>query len=399
MRTNKTFSISFFIRKTKKSPSKALLYVRLTVNGKSKEISLKRELVTDKWNQSQSKVQGSGIEAIQINRKIERVRSKLYDCYDELLNEESFITADTIKNRFLGSDEKHKTLLTILAYHSTNMKRVLKPGTLKNYSTTEQYLKEFLKIGLKVPDIYLKHINYEFTIGFETFLRNKSSLNNNGVMKHMERFKKIMGLAVNLDWIEKNPTSRFKLRFDKVDMVYLNQNELKRLKEFQFSNNTYSTTRDVFIFACYTGLAYADVKALKTDNVQIGVDGKKWIFTKRIKTDTAVRIPLLKEAERVLKQYEIDPRTINSDKLLPVFSNQKTNKYLKELTPICKIRKKLSFHAARHTFATTVTLANGVPIETVSKLLGHHKISTTQIYARVIDAKISSDIDILRTKL
>ncbi len=136
MRKNKTFSISFFIRKTRKSPDKALLYVRITVNGKSKEISLKRELVTDKWNQSQSKVQGASIEAQQINRKIECVRAKLYDCYEKLLNEENIITSETIKNRFLGSDKKHKTLLAILAYHSVNMQKVLKPGTLKNYSTT-----------------------------------------------------------------------------------------------------------------------------------------------------------------------------------------------------------------------------------------------------------------------
>src|SRR5690606_11367462 len=145
--------------------------------------------------------------------------------------------------------------------------------------------------------------------------------------------------------------------------------------------------RDIFVFCCYTGLAYADVNGLKKKHVQIGMDGKKWIYTRRITTDTMLRIPLLDEAEVILEEYKEDPRVNSSDILLPVYSNQKTNQYLREIAKILKINKQLSFHAARHTFATTVTLANGVPIETVSKLLGHTKLSTTQIYARVIDSK------------
>lgn len=276
---------------------------------------------------------------------------------------------------------------------------MLKYGTLKNYTTTATYLIDYLRKQYHNSDIYLKHINYQFTLGFESYLRTLDGLHNNGLMKHMERFKKLMRLAEHLDWIERNPTKRFKLRFDAVDMVYLSKQELEKLKTEELENPTLCLNRDIFIFACYTGLAYGDVKALGKNHLQIGVDGKKWIYTRRSKTNTPVRIPLLEAAEKIIDRYQDHPKAERNNTLLPVYSNQKTNQYLKEVAKKVKVKKKLSFHTARHSFATTVTLANGVPIETVSKLLGHTKISTTQIYARVIDSKIFRDIDDLRLKL
>lgn len=399
MRTSQTFSISFFIRKKKTSPTLALLYARLTVNGKSLEMSLKRTILFDKWNQNASKLIGGSLESRQINKKIDDTKSQLYVAYDNLLKEGILITTETVKARYFGSDQRHFTLIYLISYHKEKMENVLKYGTMKNYNTTEKYLKDFLKKQFHISDIYLKQIDYRFTLGFESYLRGLSSLQNNGVMKHMERFKKLMRLAEHLDWIEKNPTKRFKLRFDQVDMVYLTKLELEKIKNKEFENSTLSTNRDIFIFACYTGLAYADVRALNKNNLHIGIDGNKWIYIRRLKTNTAVRIPLLKDAEQTLNKYKNYPTIDGTEKLLPVYSNQKTNQYLKEIAKILKIRKKLSFHAARHTFATTVTLANGVPIETVSKLLGHHKISTTQIYARVIDSKIAEDFRDLQLKI
>lgn len=399
MRTNLTFSISFFVRKKKNSAELALLYSRITVNGWSKEISLKHDLPLNKWNQPAEKMLGNGAKSQLVNRKIETTRTGLYKAYEDLFKEQRIITADTVKDRYLGNDVTHHTLVYLLDYHNGKMKNVLKYGTLKNYTTTSKYLKDYLKIKHKSLDIYLKQIDYGFTLGFEGFLREKPSLNNNGVMKHMERFKKLMRLALHLEWIEKNPTLRFKLRFDKVDMVYLDRQELERILDKEFEQGTLKVTRDIFVFACYTGLAYADVKALKQDHLRTGIDGGKWIYIRRRKTDTQVRIPLLEEAQIILERYRTHPKVDNQEILLPVYSNQKTNQYLREIAEAVNLGKRLSFHAARHTFATTVTLANGVPIETVSKLLGHHKISTTQIYARVVDTKISNDINALRIKL
>ncbi len=398
MRTSQTFSISFIVRKKKQQPDLSNLYTRITVNGKSLEISLKRTISSNKWNQAANKLKGNSTESQQMNKKIDETRARLYEVYDLLMKEDQIITAQEIKTRYLKSDQKYFTLTYLISYHKEKMNKVLKYGTMKNYNTTETYLKNYLK-HLKVPNIYLKQIDYQFTLGFESFLRGFPGLRNNGIMKHMERFKKLMRLAEDLDWIEKNPTKKFKLRFDPVDMVYLNKPELEKIKNEILEKHVLNINRDIFIFSCYTGLAYADVKNLKKNHVQIGIDGDKWIYTRRIKTNTAVRIPILKEAQEILDRYKEHPRIDGTEKLLPVYSNQKTNQYLREVTEKIKIKKKLSFHTARHTFATTVTLANGVPIETVSKLLGHHKISTTQIYARVIDTKISSDFDNLRRKL
>ncbi len=343
MRTSQTFSISFFIRKKKKQPALALLYARITVNSKSLEISLKRTIPVDKWNQAASKIAGSSSESRQINKKIDETKAQLYKTYDSLLKEGFLVTSQTVKARYLGSDQQHYTLIHLITYHKEKMDKVLKYGTMKNYTTTENYLKDYLKTQHHTSDIYLKQIDYQFTLGFENYLRALSSLQNNGVMKHMERFKKLMRLAEHLDWIERNPTKRFKLRFDHVDMVYLNKSELEKIKNEEFEKPVLAINRDIFVFACYTGLAYTDAKALNKNNLQIGVDGNKWIYTRRSKTNTAVRIPLLKEAERILQKYRTHPKIDGTEKLLPVYSNQKTNKYLKEIAKEVKIKKQSSY--------------------------------------------------------
>tara|TARA_R110002012_G_scaffold213018_1_gene384083 strand:- start:13779 stop:14768 length:990 start_codon:yes stop_codon:yes gene_type:complete len=314
------------------------------------------------------------------------------------------VTAKSIKARFVGHDERHKTLLELVAYHNQNMKGVLKPGTLKNYYTTENYIRRFLVKKKKTNDIYLKHLKYSFIIDFEQYLRkgpslqNSNPLNNNGVMKHLERLRKLMNLAMDLEWLEKNPFTRYKLKFKRYKKEFLSQEELRLFQEADIKDKGYGIVRDIFVFSCYTGLSYTDVRLLDERNIVIGIDGDRWIFTQREKNEQPVKIPLLEVAKQILEKYEDHPR-LNQGRLLPVYSNQKTNAYLKEITASLGISKNLTFHSARHTFATTVTLSNGVPIETVSKMLGHTKITTTQVYARVLEEKISADMNGLRRAL
>lgn len=218
-------------------------------------------------------------------------------------------------------------------------------------------------------------------------------------MKHIERFKKLCKLGVKLEWLEKDPSVNYQLHFNKVERGYLTEEELKVLETSTLERQTHKIARDIFMFSCYTGLAYCDVFALTKENIALGIDGNKWISTQREKTSTKVRIPLLDTALTIIEKYRNHPKCIQTGKLLPVYSNQKMNKYIKEVATKLEIEKNLTFHIARHTFATTVTLSNGVPIETVSKLLGHTKIATTQIYARVIERKVSEDMEILRNKM
>ncbi len=240
---------------------------------------------------------------------------------------------------------------------------------------------------------------------FETFLRNhkpidhQRPMNNNGVMKHLIRLRKMTNLALKLEWIISDPFKNYKFKYQKVDKDFLTENELASLEKKIFAVERLNYVRDLFVFSCYTGLAYVDVSNLRENQIIIGLDNELWIKIFRQKTQIPVNVPLLPRAHVILKQYKTDPRAIVKGTLFPILSNQKINSYLKEIAILCKIHKVLTFHVARHTFATTVTLSNGVPIESVSKMLGHTKIATTQIYARVLEKKVGEDMAALRIKL
>ncbi|WP_271424636.1 site-specific integrase [Aequorivita sinensis] len=404
MRKSDTFSVMLLPRFEKESKGKTPLYARITANGKYKRFSIKIKFTTELWEPSVSRLKGNSAEARQINNHINQVLIQIDEAYRELKKERKLITPQTVIARYRGEDQIRKTLIQLSEYHKFNMKSVLKPGTLKNYYTTETYIKRFLEIQRNTDDIYLEHLDYAFIIDFENFLRRNVAqiqksrpLTNNGVMKHLERLKKLLNLAVKLEWVERDPFANFSLKFVKNERHYLSQKELDLLINTDLNHTYQNRTKDIFIFSCYTGLSYIDVKNLMKNDIVKGIDGKDWIFTKRQKTDHPIKIPLLDVAENIIHKYK-DEMT-NSDKLLPVYSNQKLNIYLKEIAKELKINKYLTFHSARHTFATTVTLSNGVPIETVSKLLGHTKLSTTQIYAKVLESRISSDINNLRIVL
>ena len=401
MKTKPTFRILFWLNLAKKKDTLAPIYARVTVNGRRAEISLRRQCDPESWDDRAHRLKGRNLEATVLNNYLDAKYSKLLQCYEDLLKEDRIITAKAIKARFLGADATFKSLQEILEYHKTTMVDVLKPGTLKNYGATEKYLSDYLFCEHRIKDIYLKNIDYQFVTSFDKFLRRKKGkngkkqLSNNGIMKHMERFKKLTNLAIKLGWLDKDPFRDYKMKFEKFDRAYLSQRELDYIEETRFRRVTLETTKDIFVFSCYTGMCYGELKNLTRDNLVKGVNGKDWIYSRRKKSNEPIKVPLLEKARSILYKYE-NP---TSEFLLPVYSNQKTNTYLKEIAGQCKIPKKLSFHVARHTFATTVTLSNGVPIETVSKLLGHTKLSTTQIYARVVDQKLGDDMDQLQSKL
>lgn len=404
MQTSKTFSIYFWINSAKIKEGKAPIYARITINGKRLEMSLKRSLEVTFWDTRAKRSISRTPQGKALNKYLDQVYSDLLECHTQLHSENKIITPKAIKARFLGEDQQQKSLMDIVEYHKTKMTDTLKWGTLKNYDTTEKYLKRFLITRYNTNDIFLKQITYGFIVDFEHYLRKNPSinrsqpLNNNGVMKHLERLKKLLKLALNLEWLEKDPSARFSLKFKKYNREFLSSSELQQLEGADLTNDYHKKTRDVFIFSCYTGLSYSDIKSLKEKNIVRGIDGKYWIYTQRTKNDQPVKIPLLMKAKEILERYNTKEFNYENN-LLPVFSNQKVNIYIKEVASLLGINKKLSFHSARHTFATTVTLSNGVPIETVSKLLGHSKLSTTQTYARVIEQKISTDMENLQASL
>jgi len=320
-----------------------------------------------------------------------------------LHSERKVITAKGIKLRYFGEDEERMTLMKAVEYHNQNINNELRAGTLKNYFSTENYLREFLQEKHKTDDIYLIQLNYRFIVNFENYIRtykpkkDRRTCTNNGVMKHLSRLMKITNMSIRMEWLEKDPFKNYKLRFVKKERDYLTERELDMLENTFFKPIGLKRVKDVFLFGCYTGLSYIDIWELVPDQILTGIDGNKWIHTKRAKTNEPLKIPLLPKAREILERYREESK--HTGKLLPVYSNQKTNKNLKEIATACGIHKKITFHVARHTFATTVTLSNGVPIETVSKLLGHTKLTTTQVYARVLQKKVGEDMQNLEELL
>ncbi len=405
MKSTTNFRVCFILRHTDKKSSEALIFARIIANHKRAEICLNKGIDPTCWNSQRQCAEGSRDLISRINPYLDEVRFKLNDCFQQLKMQDTFINAGVIKSLFVGEEQVHNTLMSLIHYHAANSNLILKQGTLKNYGATEKYLRRFLKYRFKCDDILLAQLSYQFITQFELFLRtteplDKSNpLTNNGIMKHMERLRKIVTMGVKFEWIPKDPFIRYKLRFQKTERDFLIEDEIDALENVMLPNDKLEKTRDLFLFACYTGLAYTDMANLQKTNIIIGIDREYWIKTARQKTNTKVSVPLLPTALTILNKYKTHPLVIKQGSALPYMSNQKINDYLKEIGTLCGITKNMTFHLARHTFATTIALNNGIPLETVSKMLGHTKLSTTQVYVHVLERKISDDMKMLRTKL
>jgi len=371
--TNNTFGVAFYLKKQKANQAgKSPIYARITVNGKRIEISVKRSIEDSNWNPVKGMAKGSREEITKLNKYLDQFKSGIVEGYQQLLLQKKFITAELLKEKVTGADQSEYTLCKLMDYHNTEQAQVLEPGTMKNYYTTQKYIKEFVRERFKTSDKYLSELTYKFITDFEYYLRNRKPekgqkpLNNNGLMKHIERFCKMVNLAVRLEWIDRSPFHAYQLKFDKVEREYLTKDELARIEAKKFNIVRLQVVQDLFVFSCYTGLAYIDVFNLTPANLIEKSENNIWIATNRQKTNEPVRVPLLPKALAIIEKYKGHPQALAEGKILPTLSNQKLNSYLKEIADTCDITKPLTFHIARHTFATTVTLTNGVPIETVS---------------------------------
>ncbi len=405
MKTSQSFGIHFTIRKDRVKDGKAQVYACITVNKQKCFIALQQSIDLRYWDERRGAGKGGRQDSLSINNYLEQVRLAIGNCYQNLQLKGKIITSEMVKDSFLGTAEEVHTLSSLFEYHNETAASVLKWSTLKHYYVTQRYLVKFIQKQFKSADLYLHELDYKFIYDFETFLRNhkpvdhQKPLNNNGVMKHIIRVKKMVHLAIRLEWISKDPFANYRLKILKVNREHLSEKELKTMENKVFDIDRIDMIRDLFVFCCYTGLTYVDVINLKHDNIVEATDGEMWVRTCRQKTNIPVNTPLLPKAVEILKKYKDNQRASVTNTVFPVVSNQKVNAYLKEIAEVCGIKKNITFHLARHTFATTVTLSNGVPIETVSKMLGHTKIATTQIYAKVLEKKISEDMAALRKKL
>jgi len=396
-----TFKVLFYLKRNAiRKDGRMPIVTRVTVNGIIAQFNTKLEIQPTSWSVKMGKVIGHSSENKQHNAQLEQIKASLHGIYHELQRKDNYVTAEKVKNEFLGISEHHETLLALFQRHNDDVLKLIgiskSAATYQKYEVTRKHLQKFIQLKYQITDISLKEIKNIFICDFEIYLLTTASCNANTTAKFMQFFKRIILIARNNGLIVVDPFANYKIRLTKVDRGYLTQEDVEKILKKQFVTKRLELVRDIFIFSCFTGLAYIDVKNLTEKNVRTSFDGNLWIMTKRQKTKVESNILLLDVPKMILEKYKgVSP----NDKLLPILSNQKMNSYLKEIGDVCEIDKELTFHLARHTFATTITLAKGVPIETVSKMLGHTNIKTTQIYARITDSKISNDMQALAGKL
>lgn len=396
-----TFRISFFLKKSiVRKNGKSPIIARITLNGEKVEFSTKLSIESSKWDVDTGEVKGNNYEPISINNNLSSIRMTIYTYYRNLSEKCEIITAEKLRRMYTQTEMYPQTLLTLFKKHNNDELKLVGHGrvmdTYKKYELAYRRVQEFMLYQYSKEDIYLDNLNLQFVNDFEIYLRVNCKLGTNMTAKMIQFLKKVVNLARDLGIIHFDPFYLHHTKWEKVKIEYLTKQEIKKIIEKEITIKRLDVVRDIFLFSVFTGLSYVDVKNLTVNNIQKQHDGSSWIVTKRQKTDNSVELPLLDIPQKIIAKYEQERDGLS---LLPVMSNQKLNSYLKELADICGITKRLNFHVARHSFSTSIMLDHGVSMETLSKVLGHSNIKTTQIYAKVTNKKVSYEMKALSKKL
>lgn len=397
-------SILFYVKKSKQNKQgKVLIYVRITIDGSRSEISTGLKVIPDMWNQDKCKVMAKSEEAININARLKAIEADIQKQYLLMESNDQIITSRELANRVSGKSEKKYTLLQAFTIHNDELEQKIgvdcTRASFNKYRVTFNKVESFIKYKYNKADLLLEQINHNFISSFDLYLKTQDKNKHNTASKHLTRLKKIIRMARANEWMTNNPFGNFKITKHSTNRQYLNAQELKVLEEKEITIERLDKVRDAFLFSCYTGLSYSDLAKLTAKDITIDGDGKKKIVIYRQKTKSRSAIPLLPGALRIINKYSSNIEAKIKGTLLPINSNQKMNAYLKEIATICGIDKKLGFHSSRHTFASTLMLENGVPIDVVKDMLGHSSVKTTELYAKITDVKVSREMNVLEKKL
>lgn len=396
-----TFNVLFFIRKTKlKKSGETPIMLRVTIEGQLTEVQLKRDVKPNLWNQAKERCTGKDAASVEVNRYLQSVKLRLLEIHRKMEEDGKFINPMEIKRRFLGLDEEHKMLFQVFQEHNNKCRELIGKDyakvTISRFKTCLKYLKEMTLKEYRLKDIPLKEVNHAFIQDYIHFLKVEKSLSENTLIRYMKVIKKITNMALANDWITKNPFVNIRFHEQEVHKEFLTKEELETLRTKEFDIPRLDLVRDVFLFQCWTGLAFIDVLELTEEHIVPDNEGNLWIRKARQKTKVMCNIPLLDVPLQLLEKYEEHPLCLKKGVLLPVMCNQKMNSYLKEIADFCGIKKNLTTHTGRRTFSTVVALANNVSLENVAKMLGHTNTKMTQRYAKVLDQSILRDMQGVR---
>ena len=395
-----TFGLLFYIRRDKTNKKgEAPVFMRLTINGERADASIKRFIEPHAWNSAKGKANEKSRGGKDLNLYLDAISANILRIQRDLELDKKEVSAQIILNRYLGKEQSDRhTLMEVFRAHNEKCRALsgisLAPGTVIRYETTLRLTEAFLRTTYKKEDCYLDEITHQFVEDYDFYLRTVRRCCHNTTTKYLLNFKKIIRIALAKGWMKKDPFAQVHFHFEPVEREFLEKQELKVLLNKEITITRLAQVRDIFCFCCLTGLAFMDVQQLKPEHLVADIHGKIWIRKARQKTKNMCNIPLLDEAQKIIDRYRDHPYCQTHGVLLPVCSNQKMNSYLKELADICGIRKNLSTHCARHTFAT-LTLASGATIDNVAKMLGHANVNMTRRYAKVLDSSIMRDMEVV----
>lgn len=389
-----SFSILFFIRESKaRKNGNVPIEVMITVNGERNSFSTGKQIAIEKWDKTKQQVRGKDQETQNLNNYLKAIKAKLYQKEAELLDRGFIITAQMLYDAYFDKVEslKEKRLFEVFEEHNQEQEKLVGNGVSKATYWISVYtvrlLKEFVQQKYKREDLYLRELNLNFIQSFHSFLRIDKGMAQNSSTKHLKLLKKIINLSVANSYMAFNPFSTYKVEREPVEIDFLDEEELRKIINFDTPLPRLERAKDMFLFGCFTGLSYIDIKTLTTEHFEKDSAGRIWIKKRRVKTGVLSRIPLLPITKLILDKYK------GGDKLLPIQDPADINKYLKDIAILCGINKRICFHTSRHTFASTVTLANNISLEVVSKMLGHTNTRMTAHYAKLIDKCIGEQMD------
>ena len=388
-----SFSVLFFIRENRvRKDGTTIIEVLVTVNGERCGFSTGKKVKASSWDKTKQQVKGKDEEAKSLNNYLKAVKAKLYQKEADLLDKGFVITAKLLCEAYQEKVEslKERSLFDVFSEHNEEQRKLIGNGVSKATYWISEYtvrlLKEFMNQKYKREDMYLRELNLHFIQSFHTYLIEKGMCQNSST-KHLKLLKKILNLAVSNSYIPFNPFAAYKVERESVEIDFLTEEELRKVINFDTPLPRLEKARDMFLFGCFTGLSYIDIKTLTAAHFEKDAEGRIWIKKRRVKTGVLSRIPLLPMAKMILEKYK------GSDKLLPIQAPADINKYLKDIAILCNINKHITFHTSRHTFASTVTLANNISLEVVSKMLGHTNTRMTAHYAKLVDESIAKQMD------
>ena len=389
-----SFAILFFIRDSRvRKDGTTSIEVVLTVNGERCAFSTGKKVKSCNWDKNKQQVKGKDEEAQSLNNYLKAIKAKLYQKEAELLDRGFIITADLLRDAYFDKVEsiKERSLFEVFEEHNQEQEKMIGNGVSKATHWVSVYtirlLREFVQQKYKREDLYLRELNLNFIQSFHSFLRIDKGMAQNSSTKHLKLLKKIINLSVANSYMAFNPFSTYKVEREPVDIDFLDEEELRKIINFDTPLPRLERAKDMFLFGCFTGLSYIDIKTLTPEHFEKDSAGRIWIKKRRVKTGVLSRIPLLPIAKLILDKYK------GGEKLLPIQDPADINKYLKDIAILCGINKRICFHTSRHTFASTVTLANNISLEVVSKMLGHTNTRMTAHYAKLIDKCIGEQMD------